>query len=289
MNKKNISIIGTGSLGSALARSFQETGRPVKSLFNRSSESIKNIAKELSVEITGTFPVGKPELGQLVFLTVPDQAIEETAERLAALDDDYSEYTVVHCSGTKTAGSLQSMREKGAETASFHPLQTFIDTSGPSDFRGITFDIEGQPEAVKLLKEIAAELGAHSMKISPEAKPYLHAAGVMASNYIVALLESAAQIAEMSGLNKEDAQKALKPLMQKSVMNMVENESLPDALSGPIARGDVSTAADHLKVLEQNPQLSLLYKKLGVVLVQLLEKNDGISDSDINDLLEILK
>jgi predicted short-subunit dehydrogenase-like oxidoreductase (DUF2520 family) len=289
MNRKSISIIGTGSLGSALAHTFYETGWAVKSLFNRSAAPLKKIAEETSAEITGTFPGGKYELGRLIFLTVPDQAINEIAEQLATLDDDYSGYIVVHCSGTKTADSLNPMQEKGAQTASFHPLQTFISTSGPSDFGGITIDIEGHPKTVGILECVAEELGAYPMAITQEAKPYLHAAGVMASNYVAALLESAVQIAEMGGLDKEETQKALKPLMQKSMMNIVENENLSDALSGPIARGDVATVTGHLKILEQDSQLSILYKKLGVVLVHLLKESGDIHHSGITDFLEILK
>jgi predicted short-subunit dehydrogenase-like oxidoreductase (DUF2520 family) len=288
MNPKSVSIIGTGVLGSVLARAFHRISWPVKSLYSRSPESLKKLAKETEVQKTGVFPSGKQDLGNFVFLTVPDRAIEEIAEKLAALGDDFSATTVAHCSGSKSSAALKALQEKGAQTAAFHPIQTFIQTSQPSDFQSIYIDIEGDEKAVQLLKNIAAQLGGKPLQITPGAKPYLHAAGVMASNYLNALLASACQIAELGGLDKNMAQQALLPLMQKSLANILESDHLPNALSGPIVRGDTSTVADHLKLLEQNPQLSSLYKKLGAVLIQLLEDDGRNSHLKMREMTDIL-
>jgi predicted short-subunit dehydrogenase-like oxidoreductase (DUF2520 family) len=288
MGQKSISIIGTGALGSVLARSFYELSWPVKSLYNRSFESVKNLAKETNVIETDIFPAEKRDLGRLIFLAVPDRAIEKTAEKLAALDDDFSEYIVVHCSGSKSSAILKPIQEKGAGTASFHPVQTFVSSSFPSDFQDIYIDIEGDNKAVELLKSIAEKFGSKTLPITPDAKPYLHAAGVMASNYVIALMEAASEIAAMGGLDKKEAQRALLPLMQKSVTNIADSDHLLGALSGPIARGDTSTVANHLKLLEQNPRLSSLYKKLGEGLTQLLKKNDGFSEQKLEEITEIL-
>lgn len=139
-----------------------------------------------------------------------------------------------------------------------------------------------------MLENIAEQFGARTWKITPDAKPYLHAAGVMASNNLVALLESATQIAEMGGLDKDEARRALLPLVQKSVTNISNSEKLPDALSGPVARGDSTTIAEHLKLLGQNEQLSILYKKLGEVLVRLLNEEGKLGAEKIRELTEVL-
>jgi predicted short-subunit dehydrogenase-like oxidoreductase (DUF2520 family) len=288
MSKRSVSIIGTGALGSVLARSFHRISWPVKSLYNRSPESLRKLVKETEVQKTGVFPSGKQDLGSLIFLTVPDRTIEEIAEKLAATGDDFSTTTVAHCSGSKSSAALKALQEKGAQTAAFHPLQTFIQTSQPSDFQDIYIDIEGNDKAVQLLKNIAVKLGAKSLQITPDAKPYLHAAGVMASNYLIALLASACQIAELGGVDKNVAQRALLPLMQKSLANISESDHLLNAVSGPVIRGDTSTIADHLKLLEQNPQLSSLYKKLGAVLIQLLDDDVRNSIQKMKEMADIL-
>jgi predicted short-subunit dehydrogenase-like oxidoreductase (DUF2520 family) len=286
--KKGISIIGTGALGSVMARRFAERQFTVQSLYSRSGSTAHAVAEDIGVEQVGMFPSQKEELGEMIFITVPDRHIEETAERLAGIASGFEGCLIAHCSGSKPSAALRPLQEGGAEVASFHPLQTFSAVSSPADFRDIYIDMEGDEKAVALLKEFAKELDCTPMEIEPQAKPYLHAAGVAASNYLVALMEVAGQIAAAGGLDKAESRRALMPLVQKSVANVAKSDTLPDALSGPIARGDASIVADHLKLLEQHPQLSLLYGKLGEVLVQLLEREGGLSDQKIEELSAIL-
>lgn len=288
MNRPKVTIIGTGALGRVLARALSSSDWPVKSLYNRSPQSLNELAEELEVEQVGAFPAAKDELGRLIFLTVPDRAIEKTAEKLATIDMDFSGYTVVHCSGSQSSSILKSVQNKGAEVASFHPIQTFVSSSSPSDLQGIYFDIEGKSASIEVLQNIANYLGSNVIEISTKEKRYLHAASVMASNYVIALMESAGQIAAEGGLNKEKAQKALLPLMQKSVANISKNEHLADALSGPVARGDSSTIAEHVNLPEQNKRLSALYKSLGAVLVQMMEEEGEISAEKIKEMNELL-
>ncbi len=288
MKKKSISIIGTGALGSVMARRFAAKQFTIKSLYSRSSHTARDIAEDIGVEQFGTFPSQKEELGEMIFITVPDRHIEETAERLAGTDQTFKGYVAAHCSGSKTSAALRPLQKRGAEVASFHPLQTFSTVSSPADFRDIFIDMEGDKKAVMQLKDLAKELECMPMEIEPHAKPWLHAAGVMASNYLVSLIEAAGEIAAAGGLDKAESQRALMPLVQKSVANIAKSDHLPDALSGPVARGDVSTVAGHLKLLEQHPQLASLYSKLGEVLIQLLEKEEQLSDQKIEELHDLI-
>lgn len=288
MNRPGISVIGTGALGSVLAQALQKSGWPVKSLYNRSATSAVSLAEELGVQMAGEFPSEKQELGRIIFLTVLDGAIEETSNKLAALDADFSGYTVFHCSGTQPSSALQSVGKKGARTASFHPIQTFVEASNPVDFEEIVIDVEARGEALEIACNVAGDLGASVLEVSPHAKPYLHAAGVIASNYMISLVEAAGQAAALGGLGKKDAQKALVPLMQKSLANISESDCLTEALSGPVARGDTTTVDDHIKLLKQNEQLASLYKQLGSVLVQLLNEKNELTDEKITEISKVL-
>lgn len=287
MKKQSISIIGTGALGSVLAKALPSTKFPVKSLFNHSQHSVDRLTNQLQVEHSGTFPQKIEELGDIIFLTVPDRNIKEVAEKLAALSDDFSGFAVVHTSGNYTSKLLSPVEKKGAVTATFHPLQTFTRTSVPSDFEQIYIDVEGDARALALLKEIADELHCNVLEIDPSAKPYLHAAAVMASNYMVALMESAGQIARMGGINQEQALQALMPLAEKSMENISAGGNLTDALSGPIARGDVATVKEQLEILKQNPDLGILYKQLGKQLIEIKKSSTG-GDENLKTIAQIL-
>ncbi|MDZ7715419.1 MAG: DUF2520 domain-containing protein [Balneolaceae bacterium] len=269
----NVSIIGTGALGGALAKSFAEKGISVYSLFNRSKASLEILAKEISPSHFNTFPKSSDQLGKLVFITVNDDQIEDVAHKLSALNDSYQDYFFVHCSGNKSSDVLQLLSERGASVASFHPLQTITTHSVPDIFEGIYFDIQGDQEAVSILGAMAEKLGAQWFEISADAKPYLHAAAVMSSNYLISLLKASADIAEMGEIDSGLARKALMPLVEHTLENAAGNE-LSDVLTGPIARGDIKTVEEHVKRLEPNSALLALYKKLGIQALELADLDE---------------
>jgi len=280
----DISIIGTGALGTALARALIENGYVLKSLYNRTDSKAGKLGAQLHAGRTGAFPSSPDELGDLVFLTVTDDAIGDVARTLGETGQDFTGTTAVHCSGNLTSEILEPLREKGASVAAFHPIQTFAGASGPDVFEGIHISIEGDEEAAGLLREVAERLGAECLPIAKEAKPYLHAGAVMASNYLVTLLEAAVKIAEMGGVEPISAQRALMPLVRTALEN-ASSSDLSDALSGPVARGDIRTVKMHLELLEQNPRLLALYKQHGLRAVGLARKKESAA-GDALDRLE---
>jgi predicted short-subunit dehydrogenase-like oxidoreductase (DUF2520 family) len=288
MQKKEISIIGTGALGGMLAKALSLLGITIAGLYNRSAESLHVLNDEIKAHTTGSFPASVSAIGEVCFITVSDENIQEIAERLSSVSDDFTGRLIVHCSGSKTSAKLSSLQQKGALVASFHPLQTFTASSSPEDLSGIYFDVEGDKEAVDFLKQLAEILGSSCIEIDPKAKPYLHAAAVMSSNYLVALIELSSKIAAMGGLEKAEARKALLPLMQQSLQNSSDSAFLSDALSGPIARGDASTVEKHIELLEQNPQLLALYKQLGLAALDLAIAGNKISETQQEKLLQLL-
>lgn len=285
--KNSVSIIGIGALGQALARALHKQGYAIKSLYNRTSEKAERLGSQLEVGITGTFPASADELGEILFLSVSDGAITETADRLAALPGDFSGQIVAHCSGAETSALLAPLQNEGAKAASFHPLQTFNTGSDPQVFRDIYISLEGQEEAVDRLDQLATDLGGHPLHLTAQAKSYLHASAVMASNYLIALLQLAGDIAELGDIDHHDARKALQPLVMMTAQHSAAAD-LSDVLSGPVARGDVETIEKHLKLLEQNEQLTSLYKRLGLVTMELANNNGEFSDETVRRLRLLL-
>ena len=289
MKRNSISIIGTGALGSVLAKAVYNAGYQVSGVFNRTKEKAKKTAYSIGMEEYSNFPQKKYELGDLTFLTLPDRHIARNAARLAALYNNFSDYTFAHCSGNKSSGILKPLKDKGASVASFHPLQTFTAQSVASDFEGIYIDMEGDNKAIATLENIATAIGAQPMLISAEAKPYLHAAAVMASNNLVGLVEAATQIAALGGIEKNDAQNALMPLIKQTVENIISSDDIGQALSGPVARGDTPTVREHMQLLEQNPQLNVLYQQLGNILAEIAEKQGRINPQQHDEIRTIFE
>jgi predicted short-subunit dehydrogenase-like oxidoreductase (DUF2520 family) len=166
---------------------------------------------------------------------------------------------VGHTSGATTLGALSAAREAGAEVFSLHPLQTIPDAQ--SELVGAPCAIAGSTsDALALATELALCLGMRPFEVPEESRAAYHAAAAMASNLLVALEESAADLLDRAGLDSP-SRELLTPLVLRTAANWAERG--PDALTGPIARGDAATVERHLEVLRDTaPELVPLYESL---------------------------
>lgn len=270
-----ITIIGLGALGSTLTKALAANGVQIKSVFSRTPQRVQEISRAYDIDIASSFPDEATQLGDLVFLTVTDAAIAETADKLAVLDGDLRDKIFVHCSGNESAVLLDKLKEKGARTASMHPLQTFNVYSDPTDFNNIYFSLQGEAAAFSTLGEIAKLLGANTFIVNEQQKSHLHVAAVMASNYLITLLEASTETGSLSGLDEEQLRKVLAPLIQTTFMNL-KSTSFEEAISGPIVRGDVETVNKHLKLLNDQKELRTFYAALGLKTVDKAEETDKL-------------
>lgn len=263
MLNKSISIIGLGALGTTLLDGLAEKGLKLCSIYSRNTGKVKSLADEYGISTWGAFPQRVEDLGDINFLTVADDAIGSVARRMADLDNNFDNKIFVHCSGVSTAGLLSMLKERNAWIVSMHPLQTFNEQSDYHSLDNIFFSLQGDEAAFPVLTSISSALGATAIPISEKTKPYLHAAAVFASNYLVTLLENAGTLAEKGGLNESQAVEMLIPLVQQTLHN-VQLQGTDKSLSGPIARGDTGTIHKHLQLLGNNQNLEQLYKMLGL-------------------------
>jgi predicted short-subunit dehydrogenase-like oxidoreductase (DUF2520 family) len=284
MEKPRVSIIGLGQVGMALLNAFSKCSVEVVSAFNR-SEIDPSVKEKFPNSFFGKgFPGQKDPIGDLIIVAVSDDAITEVAEKLSDLLTFDEHKNVIHCSGTHSSEILKPLKEKGGKTASFHPIKAI--TRNTVSFEDIWFDMEGDEELLKTLEQLAEKLGASSFRVEPEAKPFLHASAVVASNYLVVLADLVSKISALGNIPEHTAIKALAPLMKNTLSNITEL-GVADALTGPIARGDVQTIEKHLQSLDSDPKLQALYKTLGREAVQIAERKKGasLSLSTIKELL----
>jgi predicted short-subunit dehydrogenase-like oxidoreductase (DUF2520 family) len=288
MQQKAVTIIGLGNLGKAFLKGFSTCDVPVHSVFSRDTKKVKQLAGRYEIEIFGSFPEDIDQLGDLIFLTVSDSAIKETADRLSSLEEDFNGRIIAHCSGNESDQLLDSLRQKGALTASFHPLQTFTGSGSSEVFKDIYFSLQGDPQVFPHLKNLASLLNSKTLEVDARQKSYLHTAAVMASNYLIALLDAANDIGSEGGFSSQEAQKALLPLVKTTLQN-AEGISLDDALTGPIKRGDIQTVQKHLNLLKDTPELYNLYCCLGVRCIDLAESSGSLDTHTVDQLRRLLK
>jgi predicted short-subunit dehydrogenase-like oxidoreductase (DUF2520 family) len=94
-----------------------------------------------------------------------------------------------------------------------------------------------------------AKFGNAPAVIEPSKKMLYHAAAVAASGLVTATVDVALSIASEAGFSAEEAREMLVPLTKSTLANLLA-QTPRDALTGPVARRDVSTVRAHMKALE---------------------------------------
>ncbi|MEX2403648.1 MAG: Rossmann-like and DUF2520 domain-containing protein [Balneolales bacterium] len=280
-----ISVIGTGAVGSALARSLHEKGIFISGLYNRTKSVADQLAGDVDAETTGAFPGSLEFLGTICFICVPDDGLPEIVERLSALEGVFSKVSFVHTSGAKPASLLMPLQKRGSETASLHPLQTFDGTSNTNIFKSTYISLQGDHNLVHELQHLVDILGARYLVVDEQQKAGLHLSAVFACNYLAALMEAAQKSLNLNepGI---DVIKVMGPLISKTWENITRN-GVDHSLTGPISRGDAGTIQKHLTLLEESPQLSNLYRQLGSLALEIAERK-GLDQDKIKRIQHIL-
>lgn len=232
-----IAVIGAGRAGTAIAAAAERTGLRVALAGRDAAASACNDA-------------------EAALLCVPDGAIEAAAQ--AAADSVPPLRFVGHTSGAVGLEALAAAAAKGATTFGLHPLQTIPE--GATELSGAACAVSGSTEeALALATRLATALGMRPFEIADADRAIYHAAASMASNFLVALEESAAAALAAAGI--DDPRELLAPLVLRSAANWAKRGA--GALTGPIARGDEATVERHRAALaESAPDLLPLYDAL---------------------------
>ena len=212
---------------------------------------------------------------KIILITTPDGEILKTAERIAALEASSRSRTVLHTSGALAASEvLAPLAEAGFATGSLHPLVSISEPrSGVKKLQGAFYCVEGDPAASRIARSIVKDLQGRSFHIDSNFKPLYHAAAVMASGHVTALVAIALEMLVHCGLEEKTARRVLMPLLESAVANLSASEPAT-ALTGTFARGDLGTVRRHLQALSDKRLTEALsaYKLLGRRSVELADK-----------------
>ena len=276
--KPDVSIIGSGRLGTALAVALARRGYSIRSLLARRAQKARYAAGLLDEEVQ---VLAAKQLRSLlpadVFLiTVPDDQIARVAAELSGLKFTA---TALHTSGALSAEVLAPLRERGWRIGSVHPLMSVSDArEGEAALRGGYWSVEGDQTALRVAKAIVKDLGGRSFSIRSEDKPLYHAAAVMVSGNVTALFDVALEMLVQCGLTRKAARSVLLPLIASTVHNL-ETKDPAQALTGTFSRGDVETVKRHLAALKKGELADALelYRLLGKRSLKLTKKHPQIT------------
>lgn len=209
-------VVGSGRAGGALALALDRAGWDVVEPVGR-GDDLRSAAEGVD----------------LLVIATPDGAIAEVAAAVTPV----ATTVVAHLAGSRGLDVLGAH----PRAAALHPLVALPDaeTGARRLAAGAWFAVAGDP----LIAQVVADLDGHSFTVADEDRTRYHAAAVIASNHLVALLGQVERVAP-AGVPLA----AFLDLVRGTVDNVAALGAAA-ALTGPVARGDWATVDRHLAAL----------------------------------------
>jgi predicted short-subunit dehydrogenase-like oxidoreductase (DUF2520 family) len=240
-----IGFVGAGRVACALAVAFDAAGWPVLAVASRDPGRQARFVELVPNAHAVPSVAAITDAVDLVFITVPDDAVPDVAAALRL----YAGQAAVHTSGALGSEVLEPARAAGTTIGSFHPLVAFAEQSTAlAALRQATVAVEGDDELLELLAALVTDIGAQPVRLPPSGKAAYHAAAVLAAGGFVGLLDGIAEVARGAGLDEAGALAIYAPLIRQSLGN-AETLGIDAALTGPFVRGDEGTIRSHLASL----------------------------------------
>jgi predicted short-subunit dehydrogenase-like oxidoreductase (DUF2520 family) len=286
---KTLNIIGAGRVGRTLAALWrQHRVLDIHDVFNRTPQSTRDAVSFIGAgRAVETLAAMRPANGWM--LATPDGELLRVAASLAASGLLRAGDVVFHCSGALPSSQLRASLMAGVHVASVHPLKTFADPQDAArTFAGTYCVAEGDAAALAPLKLAFEQIGARVSAIDPQHKTIYHAASVIVSNYLTALMEAGSQCYEKAGLPRDTAAAMMEPLVRETVDNIFKLGTVK-ALTGPIARGDAAVVERQVRALQAfDPRIADVYQALGRQAVDLSRAQGGAPALSLQVIEELL-
>lgn len=274
--KPMINILGAGKVGASLARALASSGAvELGSILNSTIESTLDAAAFIGAGNAA------PSLSECLpadvwILGMEDRKQTDILRSLSGGSALRSDDVVISLSGFL---SSEDLRLSGARQplGTMHPVQTFPRrTAETGFFRSFPFAIEGDPEALLRIREIAAAISSKTFDIESHSKRLYHAGLVIMCNYLSVLAAHGFKAWAEAGIAEADARALSAPIMRRTLENILAHGPL-EALSGPAVRGDYMIVDCEAQALsKQDPSLGEFY----AVLARFTEKLAGIRRGD---------
>jgi hypothetical protein len=287
---RSIAVAGAGGLGLSLAHALARSGRFRRvTVFGRRPEPPEHpLFDDESVDWVFGLTSLDPDC-IAVFLAVPDQAVPELAFTFGAQGSAPEGCAAFHVSGSLPTDVLAPLHQRGFGVGAFHPLIVIGDPGQGADrFVDATVAVTAAPDTLRTARLIADAVGSTVVSVPALRRPLFDAAVTLATDALLPVLGRSAVLMEEAGLERDEALRALLPLV-RTMLSSVAEGGVPFSVAGPILRGDVEAAALHLRALE--PPDQRFYAGVSHELLRLCHDVPGLrggserSREELSDLL----
>ncbi|MGA7812842.1 Rossmann-like and DUF2520 domain-containing protein [Caballeronia sp.] len=246
-----LGFVGAGRVARCLAAIWSKAGYPVTAIASRSAVSAHETANALPGCIVVSDANEAAKHVDILFLTVPDDAIGAAANALRLDPAKGGAHAVVHCSGATPVDTLAPATAPGVDIGGFHPL--FLFGGLPSDqarIAGCSVTIEASGPLHDTLAALAVALGCYPLLIPPGGRLLYHAAAHYAASFALCALSETTTLWKQLGFDEADALRAILPMLAGTIETARE-KGLSGALAGPVSRGDAGIVAKQLALMQR--------------------------------------
>jgi predicted short-subunit dehydrogenase-like oxidoreductase (DUF2520 family) len=281
----DIGIVGAGRVGAVLGAALARAGHHVTGVAAVSEESLARAA-----ELLPGVPVRPvPEVidgAHLVVLAVPDDTLEGLVAGLHQAGVLTPGQVVLHTSGAHGISVFEAAADSSIIPVALHPAMVFTGT--PMDLERLAdcyFAVTTMDLARPLGEALVIEMGGEPIWVPESQRVAYHAALTHASDHVVTVIAQSVQLLADAGI--EDPARVLEPLLTASLSNALR---LGDqALTGPVARGDAGTVAEHVALLRrQAPDIRDTYVALARATAERALLTGRLSPARDKPLLDLL-
>lgn len=273
----NILIIGFGKTGSHLYYALKAS----------------RLKLNISVHKSSARPLNKRAAGSadVIFICTQDDKIPGAVKMILDSRIDPEGKIIAHTSGAHSSGELVELSKLKAETASFHPVQTFEKkAAGKSGrFRNIYIAIEGSGHAKLFLSKIAKAINAKPFEIEKNFKALHHICCVISSNFLVTNMAQIEKIyRRKNGFKKQHFLNIYMPLILQTLSN-ISQHGIDTSLTGPVARNDINTVRKHIKELGglEDSEIIDYYKFISKLTVNIAARTKTVSKKQFQQITKI--
>ena len=277
--------MGAGRVGAVLGAALQRAGHRLVGVSGVSAESVTRAA-----ELLPGVPVLTPQevvaRAELVVLAVPDDALADLISGLAATRTWQAGQLAFHTSGRHGLEVYAPVVGHHVLGLALHPAMTFTGTVIDLDrLLDCCFGVTA-PEPLRAVAEaLVLEIGAEPVWIEESARPMYHAALSHGANHLVTLIAQSLQALGAAGV--ETPARVLGPLVAAALDNTLRAGDA--ALTGPVARGDAGTVAEHLRQLQSlTPDVRPTYVALARATAERALASGRLRPHTAEPLLDIL-
>ncbi len=242
-----VALVGAGRVGTALAELLRRRGHPVVAVHSRSRASAERAAALTGAPVFATLDELPPF--DLVLIGVSETAIATVADALARARPGLDGAHALHFAGALGTEPLMALAGAGAAVLALHPVQACPSVeAGLGRLPGSAWGVTCAPGDRAWAGRFVGLLDGTPFHIDEADRVLWHAAAVVTSNGIAAVMGQAGRILEQLGFGSPG--EILGPLAEGTVGNVLGGGMSPETLTGPVVRGEAGTVAAHVRALQ---------------------------------------